>query len=184
MTTSDSHPQGSRGDQPLVSEPITPEAFRAVMGTVTSQVTVVTTMVDGKAHGTTVSAFSSLSLDPPMVLVALDIDSQLLAEARQTGRIGINLLGHGQHDLALAFAKKGDDKFADVAWSEWDGLPHLDGAPGWLACDIEKFVDGGDHVVLFSVVRATANDEGRPLIYGKRLFGTHSELPQDQPAET
>lgn len=164
-------------DQPLASDPITPEAFRAIMGTVTSQVTVVTTTVDAKPHGTTVSAFSSLSLDPPMVLVALDRDSRLLAHALRTRRIGINLLGHGQHHLAVAFAQKNDDKFADVAWSEWDGLPRLDGAPGWLACDVDRFVDGGDHVVLFARVRATATDEGRPLIYGQRLFGTHSELP-------
>lgn len=150
--------------------------FKSIMGTLCKTVTVVTTMAGDRPHGTTVSAFSSLSLEPAMISVALDRKSRLLAYAEQTGRIGVNFLGTEQGDLALAMAGKGQDKFDSVDWSLCDGLPRIGGALGWLACDIAQFVPGGDHVVLFGTVTHTAHEKGLPLVYGHKLFGTHSAL--------
>lgn len=82
-------------------------AFREVMSGVATPVSVVTAMDDGRPHGTTVSAFSSLSMQPPMVLVALDRRSELLGLITSSLRFGINVLGGGQSALALAFARKG-----------------------------------------------------------------------------
>jgi len=155
-------------------------AFREVMAGVATPVSVVTSMGDGLPHGTTVSAFASLSMDPPMVLVSLDRGSDLLALVRETGRFGVNVLGSDQARLALAFAKKGGTgKFSGVRWETDHDLPRLPGAPGWLACDVAQLVDGGDHVVALGTVIAAETSEGRPLTYHGRLFGTHAAHEDD-----
>ncbi|RZB16065.1 flavin reductase [Streptomyces sp. F001] len=87
------------------------QAFRDAMATVASPVAVVTAMNGRRPHGTTVSAFASLSLTPPMVMVSLDTRSHLLAIIRRTGRFGLNVLGTHQAELAAAFAHSGPDKF-------------------------------------------------------------------------
>ncbi|NLT07050.1 MAG: flavin reductase family protein [Solirubrobacterales bacterium] len=154
--------------------PLDEADFREVMAAVCTPVTVVTTLDGDRPHGTTVSAFGSLSLRPPMVTVALDRDSDLLALVRRTRRIGVNVLSHGQEELALAFARKGGDKFDGVAWGVDHDLPRIDGVGGWLACDVAEIVPGGDHsIVLGGVVAAHAQSEP-PLVYQRRLFGTHS----------
>jgi flavin reductase (DIM6/NTAB) family NADH-FMN oxidoreductase RutF len=160
-------------------EPAEPgaQAFRDVMAEVCTPVTVVTTAVDGQPHGTTVSAFMSLSLRPPMVVVALDRGSDLLAKVRLTRRLGVNVLGVSHHVLAVQFAGKGEGKFSGVAWSAADGLPRLDDAIGWLACRVEGFLDGGDHVLLTARVEDALAAPAPPLTYHRRVFGTHAGFP-------
>src|SRR3954469_19110691 len=82
-------------------------SFRNVMAGVCTPVSVVTTIADGRPHGTTVSAFASLSMDPPMVQVSLDHGSELLALVRDSGTFGLNVLSSGQSALATMFATKG-----------------------------------------------------------------------------
>ena len=149
--------------------------FLAVMAEVCAPVTVVTSSHDGVAHGTTVSAFASLSRRPPMVVVALDRTSELLAMLRVTERFGVNLLNSKQHRVAVRFAGTGHDKFRDVAWSETDGLPRLDDTIGWLACRVDAFLEGGDHVLIPAVVERAVAAPGAPLAYHRRVFGTHSQ---------
>jgi flavin reductase (DIM6/NTAB) family NADH-FMN oxidoreductase RutF len=152
--------------------------FRDAMAEVCSPVTVVTTVHEGQPHGTTVSAFASLSLDPPMVTVALDHSSDLLAKVRQTGRLGVNVLGSGQDDLAVAFARKGVDKFAGIGWRLDHGLPRLDRTVVWLECDVTDVAAGGDHVVILAGVRTVSVAPAAPLTYHRRSFGTHAvDLP-------
>lgn len=152
------------------------DEFRSVMAAVCTPVTVITSIDGGIPHGTTVSAFASLSLDPPMVSVALDQGSHLLAMVRKSRRIGVNVLAESQHELALAFARKGGDKFADVDWTCDSGLPRLRNALGWLACEVEELVAGGDHVILLAHVVTAQVEESRPLTYHSRSFGTHAPL--------
>src|ERR1700733_15510868 len=102
-----------------------PQACRDVMAEVCPPVAVVTTSVDGTPPGTTVAAFMSLSLRPPMVVVALDRSSDLLAKVRLTRRFGINVLAMSQDQLAGQFAGKDGERFAGVTWSLVDGLPRL-----------------------------------------------------------
>src|SRR3954468_2305400 len=98
--------------------------FREVMAGVCTPVAVVTAMSDGLPHGTTVSAFASLSMNPPMVLVSLDRGSELLSLIQQSRRFGVNVLGSTQSALALTFARKGGvGKFADVPWDVDHDLP-------------------------------------------------------------
>ncbi|MEJ2862187.1 flavin reductase family protein [Actinomycetospora flava] len=156
---------------------VEPQEFRELMGGVCAPVTVISTRTaEGAAHGTTVSAFASLSLEPPMVSVALDRDSALLAHARRSGRLGINVLAHDQAQTATTFARSGPDKFADASW-EWDtGMPRLAGVAGWLVADIEQEVAGGDHVILLGGVVRAESTPALPLVYARRTFGSHSAL--------
>lgn len=159
------------------------QEFRDVMASVCAPVTVVTALVDGQPHGTTVSAFASLSLTPPMVSVALDRRSTALAMIQRTGRFGVNVLGHGQDELALVFARRDVDRFAAADWHLDHGLPRLAGAASWLVCELTSAVDGGDHLLLLGTVTHAGRTESAPLVYGHRIFGTHSHFadPAHQP---
>jgi flavin reductase (DIM6/NTAB) family NADH-FMN oxidoreductase RutF len=150
--------------------------FRDVMSTVCSPVTVITAVGPDRPHGTTVSAFASLSLDPPMVMAALDKASELLSLIRAAGRFGVNVMGRDQSAVAMAFARKGDQKFQGVPWTPDRGLPRLDGAPGWLACDLAGLVPAGDHVIILGTVNDADAQHGDPLTYHSRAFGTHRPL--------
>jgi flavin reductase (DIM6/NTAB) family NADH-FMN oxidoreductase RutF len=158
---------------------ITTEAFKDAMAAVCAPVTVVTTTCAGRPFGTTVSAFWSLSLRPPMVGLALADDSELLQRLHITRRLGVNLLADGQQDLALNFARKGGGaKFDGVPWTADAGLPRLAAAPVWLACKVEQFVAAGDHVLVVAGVAAAAREPALPLVYAQRAFGTHSGLKE------
>ncbi|MFF2375110.1 flavin reductase family protein [Streptomyces xiamenensis] len=159
--------------------PVTPQAFRDAMATVATPVAVVTAMDDGpRPHGTTVSAFASLSLTPPMVLVSLDNRSRLLAVIRRTGRFGLNILGTHQTDLPGLFARPGPDKFDGVPWSPSQHLPRLPGSAAWIAAEIDQYVTAGDHTLLLArVMTAESGEETTdPLTYHQRSFGTHTPL--------
>jgi flavin reductase (DIM6/NTAB) family NADH-FMN oxidoreductase RutF len=153
-------------------------AFRGVMADVATAVTVVTSHVGGVPHGTTVSAFASLSMTPPMVMVALDRSSGLLRAIRESRCFGVNVLGRQQAGLGLAFARKGGaEKFDDIGWSFDMGLPRLARVPGWIACEAAEFIEGGDHIVVFGRVLAAEALGGAPLTYHARTFGTHRLVP-------
>ena len=152
-------------------------AFRAAMAGVCTPVSVITSVAGGRPHGTTVSAFTSLSMSPPMVLVSLDAGSDLLALVRRTGTFGVNVLGTGQADLALRFARKGADGFADVAWSEQDGAARLAGAAAWVGCRVAGVHQGGDHLIVLGDVLTAESRDVEPLTYHARTFGTHLPHP-------
>ena len=151
--------------------------FREAMASVATPVSVVTTTWQDEYYGATVSAFSSLSMDPPMVLVSLDRRSALLEAIRSAGRFGLNILASSQSATALQFASsRGVGKFDGVAWYPASGLPRLEGILSWLACDVVELVEGGDHVIALGRVTSVATGEGIPLTYHRRVFGTHLAL--------
>jgi flavin reductase (DIM6/NTAB) family NADH-FMN oxidoreductase RutF len=149
------------------------QAFRDLMAAVCAQVTIVTTTDDGP-FGTTVSAFASLSLRPPMITVALDRGSRLLEPVLRTRRFGVNVLGQGQEETARLFAQRSADRFAAADWHYDHGLPRLADAPAWLVCDLAQAVEGGDHMLLLGSVGHAEARTAPPLVYGHRVFGTHS----------
>jgi flavin reductase (DIM6/NTAB) family NADH-FMN oxidoreductase RutF len=153
------------------------DAFREVMASVCTPVSVVTAMSGDRPHGTTVSAFASLSMNPPMVVVSLDLGSELLAVVRQTGQFGLNVLGSGQSALAMTFARKGGAaKFANVPWEAVAGVPRIPDAGGFLVCSVARLVPGGDHVIVLGDVLGARPAPGQPLTYHARGFGTHVAL--------
>lgn len=154
-------------------------AFREAMAGVCTPVAVVTAMAGAAPYGTTVSAFTSLSMDPPMVLVSLDRASDLLAVIGGSRRFGLNILGAQQPELALNFARKGGPaKFGGIDWRLGSRVPRLPGASGFLACEVADLVTGGDHVVVFGRVLSaeTGIAQAPPLTYHARAFGTHTAL--------
>jgi flavin reductase (DIM6/NTAB) family NADH-FMN oxidoreductase RutF len=157
---------------PEVAElrPIASELYRDVFGSVPTPVAVVTTMRADRPHGTTVSAFCSLSLEPPLVLVSLARGSRLLREIRRTRRLCINVLAAGQEDLALRFARRDSDKFAGLAWLEKHGLPVLPGCRSWVTAAVQRVVAAGDHMTISALIFDAKVNEAAPMLYHARSF--------------
>ena len=151
--------------------------FRFAMRQVVAPVSVVTTAIDGRPLGTTVSAFDSLSMSPPMMTVALRESSSLLAAVHPGTRLGLNVLRSDQAEVAMAFAAPIANRFGDVHWYLDGGVPRLRDLHAWIALSVRELVRGGDHVVLVCDVRGSATGTGAPLVYHDRVFGTHAVCP-------
>lgn len=158
--------------------------FRDAMSRVSAPVAVVTALVDGVPQGTTVSAFSSLSLTPPMVIVALDNRGAMRDHVAAAGHLGLNVLAGDQADLGRRFASP-CDRFEGVAWESSDGVPRLEGIAAFVRCDAVQFLPGGDHTVVLGTVAAAHSYKEESLSYHLRSF--HSvpariPLPPDEPS--
>lgn len=150
------------------------DLFRDVMAHVPSPVAVVTVLRDGQPHGTTVSAFMSLSVDPPRLVISLDNRSQLLAQLQVGATAGVNILTAGQSDLATHFARKDKDPAA-VEWELTDGAPpRLAGAHSWLGLTVTELITTGDHTLVVGGVDTAYPAPEAPLVYWQRTFGTHT----------
>ncbi|WP_328603920.1 flavin reductase family protein [Amycolatopsis sp. NBC_00345] len=152
--------------------------FRAAMAEVCTPISVVTTVEDGRPYGTTVSAFLSLSMTPPMVLVSLGKQSHLLEVMRRTSAFGLNVLATGQSEFALHFGTKAPDKFSGIDWSYECGSARLPGVAVWVAGTVDTFVEGGDHVLMLGNVAAADTTELAPLTYHAHAFGTHHRFAE------
>jgi flavin reductase (DIM6/NTAB) family NADH-FMN oxidoreductase RutF/DNA-binding GntR family transcriptional regulator len=161
---------------------LAPAEFRDVIGHFASGVTVITAMHDGAPFGTTASAVSSLSLEPPMLLVCLNKQSSTGQAISAAGRFAVNILAEDQPDAAMRFARKGSEKFKglDVTAGEW-GEPLLADALATLECVVAEEVTGGTHAVFLSEVHRASARAGAPLAYFRGQFG-RLELEQDESA--
>lgn len=157
-----------------VREAISQAVFKDAMAETCSPVTIVTTLHGGTPHGTTVSAFASLSLDPPMIMAALDRRSELLPKVQATGYFGVSVLRSDQSALAGRFASKGDHRFRGISWTLDRGLPRIPGSAVWLGCRVDNIVAGGDHVIVLGAVERGTIRQAPPLTYHRRGFGTHA----------
>ncbi len=162
-----------RANTTRIDTPEVEQEFRLVMRQVAAPVSVVTTAVDGRPVGTTVSAFDSLSMSPAMMTVALQDSSSLLAVVPPGTRLGVNVLRSDQADVAVAFAASVADRFAGVDWYLDDSVPRLRELHAWIALSVRQHIPGGDHVVVVCDVRGSARGNGAPLVYHERVFGTH-----------
>lgn len=149
------------------------ETFRAAMAQVAAPVSVVTTYADGRPYGTTVSAFASLSMIPPMLLVSLQDTSHLLSLLDVGTSVGVNVLGARQAEVAGRFASRVEDKFEGVPWTFADGAPVLRDTHAWVAMKVSRLVTAGDHVLVLGDVLNAACGDDTPLTYHQRSFGTH-----------
>ena len=157
------------------------DEFRSVVTQLARGVSVVTCALDGQPYGTTVSAFESLSMDPPMMLVALNQHSGLLHIILQASRFRINVLSAGQQEIADRFASKlSPDRFIGRGWKYDNGLPLLFDAQAWITCDLGEVLDGGDHVILLGHVKDAAAQPRPPLVHCARTYGTYSPCCRGQ----
>jgi flavin reductase (DIM6/NTAB) family NADH-FMN oxidoreductase RutF len=146
--------------------------FRAVLGRFASGVSIVTTVgATGTDHGMTVSALSSLSLEPPLILLCVDRTATTHPHLLAARHFAVSMLALEQADLSTRFAQKRDDRFADVAITrDAHGCALIDGAIAHLECEMWAQHDGGDHTIFVGrVVRAAAR-EGDPLIYYRAKY--------------
>lgn len=133
---------------------------------------------DGPA-GATANAVASLSLDPPLMLASLDRGSRTLAAVESAGAFGINVLRAAHAELARAFATKAPhtEKWRQIPWSERSGVPVLNEALAWVACELGERHDGGDHVILTGGVLDLGASDGDPLVFwGGSYRGLESGL--------
>lgn len=147
--------------------------FRRVIGSFMSGVVVITGGRDDQPYGMTVSAVSSLSLDPPMLLVCLNSASSTQEVVRRTGVFAVNILAEHQGSLAERFARSGlPDKFDGVGYRlGHTGVPLLDGALAVVECQVAEAVTGGTHRVFLARVLHADAVEGSPLAYFRGRFG-------------
>jgi 3-hydroxy-9,10-secoandrosta-1,3,5(10)-triene-9,17-dione monooxygenase reductase component len=152
--------------------------FRRVLSHFASGVVVVTGITDdGRPAGLTCQSFTSLSLDPPMVLFCPAKTSTSWPHIAGAPFLCVNILSHGQDRLSDAFARSGTDKFADVGWTPapHGGAPALDGAVAHIEARVAGCHDGGDHYIVTCLVEsfAEAGDEAgdrEPLLYYRSRY--------------
>jgi len=164
----------SVGRTPL-ADTVDRSAFvNAMRGAVTG-VNVVTTDGPAGRFGQTVSAFSSVSADPPTVLVCINKRSPASAAVLENGRFCVNVLSIEQRYIADTFAGRPAEgviyDFATARWNEDMGLPSLVDAIGSFECLVETAVDAGSHAIFIGRVRGVAEASGHPLLYTDRAYG-------------
>ena len=151
--------------------------YRLAMRNVAAAVSVVTTFdEDDHPYGTTVSAFTPLSMDPPLLLISLDNTSRLLRLARTGQRLGVSVLGSDQADLGRQFSRREGDRWAGVAWERVAQAPALMERHAFVGVTVEQQVEAGDHTLLIGRVTRAEWEYGLPLTYWQRAFGTHQDL--------
>jgi flavin-dependent trigonelline monooxygenase, reductase component len=141
--------------------------FRRACSKYATGIAVVTVRdAEGAPQGITVNSFTSVSLDPPLILVCLELKASVLPHFRVTPYFAVNVLDETQRALSTRFAETRPDRFDGVAWTPSEhGAPLLEGVLCTMECRVRDMVPAGDHVILIGgVTRATWCD-GRPLIY-------------------
>ena len=147
--------------------PVSSDEFRNALSRFPSGVNVVTTRdADGGLHGITVSAFCSVSLLPPMVLICIEKTTASHDSFWQSGVFVVNVLRESQQHLSERFAAPAEDKFEDVDFRPGiEGVPVLINALASLECRLAHAYDGGDHTIFVGFVENVTIGDGDPLIY-------------------
>jgi flavin reductase (DIM6/NTAB) family NADH-FMN oxidoreductase RutF len=158
--------------------PISKEDFRAALGRFASGITVVTSVdKQGRAHGMTVSAFCSVSLDPPLILVTISKDTGSHYSIAESGKFVVNILREDQEHVSELFAAPVPDRFSEARYIESQhGVPVIEGALANLECDLRYSHEGGDHTIYVGeITDAHMSDDGAPLIHFRGGYQKLSE---------
>jgi flavin reductase (DIM6/NTAB) family NADH-FMN oxidoreductase RutF len=160
----------------MASASLSPELFRRVMGSFPTGVTVVTVEREpGKVHGMTANSFTSVSLDPLLILVCVDQNAQLLSFLKLQRRFGVNILRSSQQALSEHFAKPHpppeEERELNVQF-EWapSGIPVLAGSLAQLTCNVAAQYMAGDHTIFIGEVESIRDGDGEPLLYHRRQY--------------
>jgi flavin reductase (DIM6/NTAB) family NADH-FMN oxidoreductase RutF len=161
----------------MTTAEVTPAELRHAMGHFATGVTVITSIgPDGRPVGTTANAVSSLSLEPPLLLVCFDRSSQTLAAIGTHGAFAVNVLAAPQEELSANFARRGPT-------ADWDDVPHRPGLTGsprlhgvlaTLECTVEHRLPGGDHEIVVGRVRDAQTGDGgaAPLLFWRGRYAS------------
>jgi len=159
------------------------DLFRRACALFPTGVAVLTTRgLNDTPHGLTINAFCSLSLDPPLVLVAVDRACSVLETFENSGHFAINFLSSEQRDLSVRFSELPEGRFSGVPWTPGaEGAPLLEGAIGSIECRIIQVVDAGDHKALIGEVIAATVGEGEPLVFFRSSYAAIMERRHELP---
>jgi flavin reductase (DIM6/NTAB) family NADH-FMN oxidoreductase RutF len=156
--------------EPRVEPPVAPRAFKDALSRFASGVTVVTVEDAGEVLGITVSAFSSVSLDPPLVLVAINGRAPVHAALPRVGRFAVSVLAQGQDAVSNHYAGyRQPGVVPELARSDV-GPPVVAGALAWLVCSLHAAVGAGDHTLFIGRVEHLSSNDGEPLVYFKGKY--------------
>ena len=160
---------------------VDPLVFRRVIGNFASGVTIITTREQDTNYGLTASAVTSLTMEPPMLLVCINKNTGTQAAISRTGTFGVNILGQEQAHLAYQFAKPQSDKFegVDFSYGSLLGVPLLTGALARIECRVAADVEAGTHRVFLAEVDSAETSGEAPLTYFRGKFGRF-EMVQDE----
>jgi flavin reductase (DIM6/NTAB) family NADH-FMN oxidoreductase RutF len=162
-----------------VTDKIDPRALRDCCGQFATGVTVITTRTPEGDHGMTVSAFMSVSLDPPLISVSLNRRSRMLGKVQTSRRFAVNILSQHMRPHALHFAGRPDEALTGL-FQEHQGLPVLRDAAAVIVADVAQQIEAGDHVVLLGHVRHLDHDPAvAPLLFHGGQFGSLASCPAD-----
>ncbi|HVF30983.1 MAG TPA: flavin reductase family protein [Pyrinomonadaceae bacterium] len=155
--------------------PVAPGEFRAALSRFPSGVTVVTSIdSSGTKHGITVTAFSSVSLDPPLVLVCIEKTTGSHEALNETRKFAVNILAGGHDNLSERFSLPVGNKFEGVGLRPGNGgVPLLEEALVAIECSLRDAFDGGDHTIFVGEVDSVAIRDGAPLVY---FHGSYHDL--------
>lgn len=142
------------------------DAFRAVLGRFASGVTIVTVLgANGRDYGMTVSAFSSVSLEPPLVMVCIGEEASLEPMIAEATHYGVSILASDQEPLSRRFAAHGE-RFDGIGFTRGEnGMALIDGALAFMECRIVARHRAGDHTIVVGEVEAASVEDARPLLY-------------------
>lgn len=158
----------------MQADKIDPRELRNALGCFATGVCVVTTLGDDRVPvGMTINSFSSVSLDPPLVLWSIGLNAPSRSAFQDHGCFAINIMGAGAKDLTMQFARPSEDKFAGVAWAAGhNGVPVLADAMTTLECHVEDRIITGDHEIFIGRVVNISHGEGEPLLFHRGRFAT------------
>ena len=162
-----------------MSEPFDPRAFRDTLGQFCSGVVIATGCNNSKPAGLAAQSFSSLSLDPPLVLICPAKTSTSWPEIRAAGAFCINILGDDQKRVCEVFAQSGIDKFAEFNWRlSASGSPIIEDVLAYVDCELDREYAAGDHTIAVGrVVEARILDSSRePLLFFRGGYGRFDPL--------
>ncbi|MGH7841068.1 MAG: flavin reductase family protein [Candidatus Binataceae bacterium] len=157
--------------------PIDRNELRRVMGHFPTGVTVITTTSkEGLPFGLTANAFTSVSLEPPLLLISVDKKAESYPHFEDSKVFTVNFLCDDQESLSRKFAVSGGDKFKGVAYrSGANGVPILEGALAYMECRLYAVYDGGDHTLFLGEVTQAETREGKPLVFHRGGYKTISD---------
>jgi flavin reductase (DIM6/NTAB) family NADH-FMN oxidoreductase RutF len=165
-------------DEPKQASEVDPAVLRAVMSSYPTGVTVVTAALNGELRGMAANSFTSVSLDPPIILVCFQRGGGTLEAAKRSGRFAVHILRHDQVETARAFVGRNARRF-DVVPHEVDehGTPILDESLALLVCSVYSVVVAGDHDVLFGQVDRCEAGDDQPLLFHQSALRRLPFLP-------
>jgi flavin reductase (DIM6/NTAB) family NADH-FMN oxidoreductase RutF len=153
------------------------DLFRKVLGQFATGVTIITAIDGDEPVGVAANSFTSVSLDPPLVLFCVAKSSSTWPRIQSAQKFAVNILGEHQEEVCRVFATRGLDRFAEVGWHVGvGGSPVLHDTLGYLDCEFWAELDGGDHIIVVGkVLDLGLTQEGGPLLFFRGQYGRFAQ---------